>query len=130
MKHCSKCGNVIPLPRANKPNVKFCSDLCSSNYHTKSNGTAATNSINGTIAEYVATIDLIKKGWQVFAAVNGIQAVDLMVYKGDIKLKIQVKTGYINDAGTLKYSPLHNQEHDVLAVVLPDQQVIYIPSLD
>lgn len=83
----------------------------------------------GAISELRAASDLLGKGYHVFRALSPACPCDIAVLRDGKLLRIEVKTGYRTATGKLYKSPAHNNEFDILAMVLPDE-IIYEPPLE
>ena len=80
----------------------------------------------GSISELIVCADLLKMGYHVFRSVSPNGPVDLMAFKGKSTLKVEVKTSRRNASGKV-LQPNHNHnEHDVMAVYLPEEKIVII----
>jgi hypothetical protein len=87
----------------------------------------------GAISELVAAADLMRRGYHVFRALSPNCPSDLLIYRAGTALRVQVRTAQIRDpkARILDF-PLKDQDQgtfDVLALVVEDDGVYYLPAL-
>ena len=137
-KKCLKCGKeFIPHPTKQKQQ-KYCSKFCQrKNTAEKQRGTSFYGIYNikkiptgtvGTIAELMVSVDLMKKGYEVFRALSPSCSCDILILKNNKVIKIEVRTGYEGEK-TFSY-PKNNIKAEQVAVVLHrSNKIIYIPPL-
>ena len=72
----------------------------------------------GAHSELIACAYLLRKGYDVYRAVNWTSKADLVAVRGDAILRVQVKTGtYLYDSGKFSYPKPLNDLYDLLIVV-------------
>src|SRR5262249_47266514 len=116
------------------PKKKFCCSKC----YKKHNLTTQSDDVEqglgsgtkGAIHELQASVDLMRKGWEVFRAVSPSASCDLIAVKGEQLLRIQVTKAHYNKATGKTYYPNHKGEpFDILALSFVTGEVSYIPPL-
>jgi hypothetical protein len=95
------------------------------------------NATSGAVSELIASADLMRRGYHVFRALSPSCPSDLLVYRYDPDmwrmveaLRVQVRTAWLN--GEVIYFRLKESDRgkfDVLALVLNDDRVFYIPMI-
>jgi len=133
MKTCEECEKDLEGIRPRNPRRKFCSPKCARISYIKMY--AGNNPIKGISAgtvgavnELVVSIDLLRKGFAVFRAISPCCPVDLAVLIDGKLIKIEVTTGYVTPKGKLVF-PRHHGGHDVMAVVVGESEIHYLPPL-
>jgi len=108
----------------------FCSKKCQKK-HEKENRPVRFNYLStgtvGAIGELKIGIDLLSKGWEVYRALSPSSSCDLIALKGEITIKIEVRTGQVGQKNQIIY-PKNNIRAGYVAVVVPNK-IIYIPDL-
>jgi len=85
----------------------------------------------GSISELAVCIDLLTKGYYVFRSMSPSGPIDLIAMKDGKTLKIEVKTTYRTFSGKIKKPKHSHDQHDVMAVFIPDEKTIeYTPRLE
>jgi hypothetical protein len=85
----------------------------------------------GAVSEYLAVVDMLRRGWHVFRSVSPACPWDVIAALPDGRLvKIEIKSAVI-DRGKLYGSPLsrRNIGHDVVCYVT-SEGVVYEPPID
>ena len=128
---CKYCNNSIG-DKAKILYNTFCSIQCLRKYTKEESLGGSPPNINksdkGILGEHAVIADLIRKGFNVFKAVNRHSPFDLLIEKDDIIMKVEVKTGGRNDkTGTLYFGSTVNNDFHILAVYdLVTTNVYYI----
>lgn len=111
---------------------RFCSVKCqnraSKHWVPKKGNSSGTI---GAISELVAAIDLGRKGYEVFRAISPAASCDLIALKNTFTYRIEVRTGskLINSSHSCYRHRIGYDRQDFLAIVLPNDTVIYEPPL-
>lgn len=90
----------------------------------------------GALSELRACADLVDKGWNVYRAVTPDNEADLVISKGSVMKRIEVRTGsYSQATGALQYPrrPVDAQRSDHYAIVASTEKgfdIHYIPELE
>lgn len=135
-RNCEYCGNSIPESRIRIPSVRFCSRKCANaswREEHKDQSFAGLSAINmGALSELVACGDLLRRGYEVFRSVSPHASCDLIIQKGGIVKRVEVRTGYRNQDGSIRCSFTDKDvgRSDVLCIVLYGREVVYKPSLE
>lgn len=100
-KTCVNCGEKLKTNR-----TKFCSGICYTkfrlkNYRTINPYSGLPTATIGSISELRVSIDLMGKGYHVFRAHSPSCPCDLVAFKEDGVLMIEVRTAHINSNGTI-----------------------------
>lgn len=130
--NCLHCGTPIVKKKRGQ---KYCKHDCSVeslkiedrkvNTHRQWNLSSGTV---GAIHELVTCVDLMKKGYQVFRAMSPSSLCDLVAYKDNKYMKIEVTTGYVAN-GRFYFPQKKAERFDTLAIVF-NGEVTYTPPLD
>lgn len=133
--NCALCGNTIPVNRGkgNRERIKYCSAACL--VKATRNGNVSLSEqwgVNasgvGAITELITSIDLMKRGYDVFKALS-MGTCDLVAIKNGKCIRIEVKSGYTNINGKLNHTKVRSEyTFDVLAIVA-EEKVVYRPDL-
>lgn len=131
---CRRCGQTMLNVHGRR---QYCSTKCA---HGKSNTAPrvylsrqlglSTGQL-GAVGELVASVDLIRRGYEVFRAVSPACSCDLIILKNGMLRRVEVRTAYRNVNGTITYPRQTKDEgrSDVFALIV-DGGVIYEPTLD
>lgn len=85
-------------------------------------------SCTGAISEFAVTNDLLAKGYYVFRSVSASAPFDLIAYRGDTILKIEVKTSrvYLN-TGAINMTTSVSGQQDIIAYsVIDEGYIVYL----
>lgn len=135
MRICKGCQREIPVTR-NKIAV-YCSNKCNVDCWKEANKAPGFNrgsqvtSTTGALSEFVVSIDLARKGFEVFRAIDPAASCDLVVLKGGRFYRIEVRSGVRYLTGRIAYAThkLGSHRQDCVAVVLQDDSILYEPPL-
>lgn len=141
-KHCSEakekpikeCVTCKVEFKTTHPNAKFCSRKCKtvqikSPYNGFING--VDTSTTGAIAELMACVDLMKKGYEVFRAMSPSSHCDILGIKDGVVHLYEVRTGtYIESKNGKRLTWINRKAHgkEMIVVTYKDHKVHYIPS--
>ena len=135
IKNCLFCK--LPIPEG-KHRYKYCNDRCSADFQNAkvrqhNSVSNLSRSTTGALHELVASIDLMRQGYEVFRALSPATSCDLIILKAHKLLRVEVRTAQkpIN-SNKLQwhYSEKDVGRSDVLALVVDSKTVIYLPALD
>lgn len=88
----------------------------------------------GAIGELLVTVDLMRRGYDVFRAVSPGAICDLMIFKNVDFKRVEVTKGqrYTSSklTGKLKWAAHDSKRYDILAVWESDGIITYMPSID
>lgn len=137
MQVCSKCEKPIPDSKKNYVRIKYCSKECREEnrrlkyvsvnkpiYDSICTGTV------GAIHELLVSVDLLKRGFDVFRSLSPSCSCDLAILKNRKLIKVEVTTGKYSVSGKLFYPPKKDIKYDLLAVVVKHGDIIYLPTLE
>lgn len=130
---CSECDEPIPNTLSGK--AKYCSARCRKIYYARIKGKKEESNLNsctrGALSELIASTDLMKRGYEVFRALNPGASCDLIAMSGRTLYRVEVRTGFRNLNGTIEFGKQKTGDHrqDTVAVVLQDETVVYIPDI-
>jgi len=122
-KTCRACGKDF---LAKKSNAKFCSAACRPSnkiLRLRPKSEMAPNKC-GAHSELVACAYLLRKGYDVYRAVNWTAKANLVAVRGDEILRVQVKTGARLSNGMFNYPKPSGEDHDLLIVVDHDGNIV------
>jgi hypothetical protein len=115
---------------------KYCSKACSKGATSKRwkdlNPEKALGTSPGSIGaahEMLVCVDLLRRGYHVYRSVSPSAIFDLVVFRGDEMLSVEVTTGRYSPQGGIAHSPKDSSKFDVLAVVMRDGKIIYQPDI-
>ena len=109
-------------------NQKYCGPQCSLEWSgKKSFWDGIAPATVGAIQEYRVSIDLLKKGFEVYKSVSPSASCDLLCLKNNEIFTVEVKTCYETKNGQLWY-PKKRIKAQYLALVLLEK-IIYKPKL-
>lgn len=75
----------------------------------------------GATAELIASVDLLRRGFDVFRAISPSCPCDLVAMRGSLCLRVEVRSGHMNPAtGVLSIPMRETDRFDLLAVVVGD----------
>lgn len=131
---CKRCGDALS-ERKTRARAVYCSTECSTRaakdrYHEKNpfRPHLMAPAKRGAVSELRVTIDLTERGYEVFKSINPSCSCDIAILKNGSLLRVEVTTGRFTQNGSLIY-PKHAKENfDILAVVLPSNEIKYIPD--
>ena len=83
----------------------------------------------GGASEMQVVADLLRQGIPVYRAVTFVSAADLVIDFDGRLLRVEVKSGRRNANGSVGHVAAPNNMFDVMAVALPDGEIVYRPSL-
>lgn len=70
----------------------------------------------GAISELIVSSDLMKKGFSVFKSLSPSCFCDVIAVKGDVTLKIEIRTGYKRANGTIFYPTKTHGKIDIFGI--------------
>ena len=131
--YCSK--SFTPSKQAKAAGKKYCSPKCRYRYwNEKSRGQSfakegiSTGTV-GAMSELLASIDLMRRGFEVYRALSPSSSCDLIALKNSRIYKFEVRTAYRNQDGSINYSKTSIRADRVVAILLRENVVVYIPKL-
>jgi len=136
---CAHCNNPIPAKRNRHNNARYCSIECKDIAgrirlgNLRPGGPQTGRHTHGTINELLAAADLMRRGYDVYRALCFNSRCDLVAIRGEVILRVEVKTGRYNSAGVGKAMGIHKgqREHcDSIAAVFADGAILYEPPID
>lgn len=103
-KICPACSKEFKTRNLKKQ--KYCNKKCRLIEENKRTGRVVlkekiANNTVGAMSELFVAADLMKRGYNVFRAVSPSCFCDLIAIKNDNMLNIEVRTGYVNNNGSL-----------------------------
>lgn len=137
---CAGCGKPISLWRV-AHRATFCTNECRNDvYKTRYFGDRSTSRFAGlptgaigAVHEMVVSVDLMRRGYDVFRALSPSGACDLVAFRGDDLLRVEVKTATRNHKGAVAFGgkarTLARGTYDVLAFVFHSGEIVYEPPL-
>ena len=93
------------------------------------NGSFMTSSFRGDISEYAVVRDFMVRGYHVYKSATGNAPFDMVAYDGKTMLRVEVRSGKRDKAGTLTTNHGNKDLYDVLAVVEIGGEITYYPRL-
>lgn len=100
---------------------------------------SSVTSDKGTIGELAVTIHLIELGYEVYKGVTGSEPIDLVAFKNDRFIRVQVKSRVVNAQGAVGFprlsggyrheKRLNGTEFDVMAMYLRDTKTCLFMSM-
>lgn len=129
---CRECGQPIQSARAQKKQVRFCSDECRGKFWRKQKGSGALGVSSQTVAEIhrlLAAADLMKRGYQVFRALSPDYDCAFVVSVAGQWRLVGVRVGYAGEGGAVPLNKPPEGAFDLLAIVT-SLGVFYQPPLE
>ena len=125
---CKYCHKPIPEERQRR-HAKFCSNRCSqlfqhAKYKILNEYTGLPTGTVGAMNELKVSIDLLRKGYEVFRALSPACSCDLAILKKNKLLRIEVKTGFFTPNKKINFPK--NIKADSVALVIKDK-IYYNP---
>lgn len=119
-KKCTVCNSYIPWARTRK-GLSTCSNKCDGE-------NIVSPATVGAIAEFLVSVDLMKRGYDVYKALSPAASCDLVIVSRDFKkvYRVEVKSGQLKNGRI--YPNQKSNRFDILAVVIQDK-VIYQPEV-
>ena len=117
-KGCLVCSKIFQIRAENQ---KVCSDKCRSIYWGRTSGLDIPSASVGSISEMMVCADMLRKGYHVFRTVSNASFCDVVAIKGNEIMFIEVRTGYITNAGKLSFPHMLHTK-----VAIPTHYAIYI----
>lgn len=134
---CQHCGGEIETGSSRRR--KWCSQECANAGWKQRHGVKSTARENGiptntvgAMAEILVWYDLLSRGWEVFRAISAAARCDVMAFKGQHRIRIEVRTGYMSQSGKLVFPKPRRDigQSDHYAVVEHEpRRVTYLPPL-
>jgi len=85
----------------------------------------------GCIGELLVTIDLMRRGYEIFRGISPACRCDLIAIKEKVSRRIEVTKGYRPTLDkTLKYRRHNVDNYDVMAIWEDDGLITYLPELE
>ena len=129
-------GNICPVCKKTFPpkysHHRFCSNECKNKYWNKylKSGLNLPNQTVGAISELLASVDLMKKGYEVYRALSPSSSCDIFALKNKISKKFEVRTGYYLPNKKIRYPKENIRAENISVVTLSDGKIHYFPDLD
>ena len=129
-KQCVVCNRNF---EAKTPNQKYCSEDCQIQVHRTLGGEFnSNNSIScgtvGAISELLASVDLMKRGYEVHRALSPQSNCDVLAIKNKKVYRFEIRTARKVFDGKLNYSLAYIKAPNVIAVVIKNSEIYYFPS--
>ena len=127
---CGECSKkMIMTPGV--WNKKYCSNHCSGKAYRRITGFGfsyglATGTV-GAIAELMVSIDLMKKGYEVFRALSQACSCDVLAKKDGKIYSFEVRTGHPTSKG-YSYPKNNIRAENIALVIHRDNKIVYIPE--
>ena len=132
MQTCERCGKPITEAKQRR-NAKYCSAGCAQEHYQERAGFGRSGLSTGTagaVGELVVSVDLMRRGFEVFRAVSPACSCDLLASKNGKLWRVEVRTAYRNElTGRVTVNLPDRSRCDVLASVLGNE-VVYDPELE
>jgi hypothetical protein len=122
-KQCRQCGRVLSAARLRR-HAYYCGRVCAAKwvaakYRSDHPPTGLPTGTVGAISELVASVDLMRNGFEVFRAVSQACSADLVVLRDGRMWRVEVRTGHRwNGSLTYPWARKDIGRADVLAVVV------------
>ncbi len=83
----------------------------------------------GAIAELIVSVDLMKRGYEVFRALSQACSCDLLALKHGVAIRVEVRSASYNKNGTIGFARSNIRGEQIAAVTHSDGVIHYIPEL-
>jgi hypothetical protein len=127
-RNCTVCGLVFSPYRSHQKRCSLeCTKVEGAKGIVKSWGISCGSL--GALAELLASVDLMKRGYEVFRALSPACSCDLIAMKAGVILRVEVRSARRKIDGAVRY-PTKNIKGDQIAAVTHDDGAIhYVPEL-
>ena len=122
-KQCKGCKKEFITTR---PRKIYCSNQCRKDYYNQFNDLLINipNNTRGAINELIVSIDLMKRGYEVFRALSPACSCDLVGFKNKKLFRVEVTSGRIVNGKA--FGAIHNpSNYDIFAVVTNNKEIYY-----
>lgn len=120
-RECPNCKDTFIVTAFNQV---YCTRSCSKQYHKNRYGIVNRTDLPantvGALHELIVTADLLSKGYYVFRSVTPNSPCDLIIQRGNLVLRVEVKTRRLLVNGTYIKPPMKNanpNQFDAIAFV-------------
>jgi len=124
---CLKCGTNFSTSHYQ---AKFCSNICRSHFHLKRTGRqgipGVPNGTVGAITEMRVASYFMQKGYNVFRSLSPSCFCDLIAIKDKEILKIEARTAYLSEHGTLSFPKKTKGNIDIFGLYIANKDEIRI----
>ena len=130
MRKCENCKkNYIGISENQRQ--RWCSEKCSKEF--KYGGDVPIKNISsgtiGAVAELIVSLDLMKRGYEVYRALSPASSCDILALKGKKVFTIEVRTGYKSKDNKTIITNRFNMRAKYLAIVIHrTNEIIYEPD--
>ena len=127
--NCSLCGKeYLPV----QTNQRYCSKECNNKYwrDKRANHLNLPTGTVGAMSELLVSVDLMRKGYEVYRALSQSSSSDILVLKDNLSYCFEIRTGLYNADKTLSFSKNNIRAKNIAIVVYEDMTIHYVPSLD
>jgi Holliday junction resolvase-like predicted endonuclease len=131
---CAYCQS--PIPQDAHWRTIYCSPLCNSRSRNARYGNTpqyvVTPATQGAITELIVSVDLMKRGFDLYRATSPACPCDLVAIRNGVVTRVEVKTGIRRLNGEIrpvKLSERQRRASDVVAYVAHDGEILYAPEL-
>ena len=135
-KEDKNCGYCSVSFRSGLKWQRFCSNKCQSkswneNYVGKKPEPYLSPGTVGALSELIISIDLLRRGYEVFRALSPSCSCDLAIFKNGQLKRIEVRTGWYTKTGKAAAVKLKERDKiDILAIYIRvDNSIHYLPEL-
>lgn len=125
-KTCENCHSPFFTVLDSK---RFCSRECRPSSR-KSESESICNSTIGAARELLVCTDLLLRGFSVFRSISPSCSCDLIAMWQTSVVRVEVTSGHHSLSGKLYWAPHEEENYDLLAVVLADRSIVYMPALE
>lgn len=123
-KECKRCQKRF-VPRAS--NALYCSMNCRKGTQEKPFSYGLATSTVGTIGELMVSVELLRLGFEVFRALSPACSSDLLLHKGGMAYRVEVKTTHYRADGRVNYPGCTIRAENLILVTHCDQKV-HLPN--
>lgn len=129
---CAGCQLVVEFPGGNGKYCQACKDRHASPSPTSpfpSKHAQISSSTKGAALEMIVCADLLLRGFGVFRSVSPTCSCDLVVHAEKKLYRVEITAGVASPGGQISWARHDPENYDVLALVLRDYRVVYIPDI-
>lgn len=124
MRNCPGCKKDF----MGKGNQVYCDISCYKETHKKRNTHGRQYNLStatvGALGELRVAVDLMRNGYNVYRALSPSAPCDLLIFKDEKLIEVEVRTAVVTRNGRYYYSKMTPRSEIIFAVVLPDK-IIY-----
>lgn len=127
---CAICGVEFKLGYGDSPKQrKYCTRECYKSFFESQTLAFGHSGDVGSVGELWVSIDLMKKGYQVFRAISPASSCDLIASRNGVLKRVEVTKGQRRPNGKITFVKHNRSNYDLLAIFFHDGSIEYTGDL-